>query len=874
MDGLEERIFSKSCLLRKEEAKVMEKRENKSKVEEILFWSISEKALLDKLHTNLDGLTSKQAQERFFTLGENTLRAKKQRGPWQLFLEQFKSPIILMLLFASVISIAMRDYLDSSIILVIIFLSSLLGFYQEYHAGVAVHKLMDLVSIKATVRRAGAVCSIPVEEVVPGDIILLKNGSVVPADCRLLKHNHLRIDESSLTGESLAVEKEEGVLPDHTSLSSRSNCLWMGTYVVGGMAEAVVVHTGFDTEFGKISEHLQQKEPESEFESGIRRFGNMLMQVTIFILLIILLFNHFMGKPFFDSFMFALALAVGMTPQLLPAIISVNLSYGAREMAKQKVIVKKLSSIEDFGSMDVLCSDKTGTITVGKIGVEKMVDVYGRDSSKVRILAYLNAALQDAYENPMDDAIKHEVREDISSYTKVGEIPYNFSDKVLSVMVKTPKEGPFDGQQICVTKGAVQQVLSLSSHGIDLEGKICPMEQIRSEIEGTFQELSQEGMRLVGIAYGPISSALTEKKQVKNLIFAGFICFLDPLKAEAKEAIENLKNVGVSLKIISGDNQYVASYIASQLQLDTEKIVTGEEVRNLSDAALERKVQEASVFAEIEPNQKERIVLAFKRSGSVVGFMGDGINDASAIHVADVGISVNTAADVAKEAANIVLLEQDLRVLTSGILAGRKTFANTLKYIFMATSANFGNMFSMAGASLILPFLPLRSTQVLLTNLLTDLPQMQIATDNVDQKQMMAPQRWNIRKIQKFMLIFGPLSSIFDYTTFAILMWMYHASEPLFQTGWFMESIISACMVAFVIRTPQPFFKSRPGKGLVCASVGVILLTILLPYSPVAKSLGFIPYSPKLLAAIFMIVAMYLFSAEQVKRWFYKRVDR
>lgn len=837
------------------------------------FWSLSEDDLQRSLGTTPAGLSTEEASRRREVYGANAVAKKKKSAPWKLFLAQFRSPILLMLIFASAVSAVLHDYVDAVIIVTIIAISAALGFSQEYHAGLAVSRLLEMVSVKVSVRRGGEIRVIPVEDVVPGDVILVKNGSVVPADCRLIESNHLRVDESGLTGESIAVEKMPDVLPESTGLAARLNVLWMGTHVVGGSGEAVVVHTGLETEFGKISAHLQQREPMSEFEQGIRKFGNLLMQMTIFILLVILLVNDVMGKPFFDAFLFSLALAVGMTPQLLPAIVSVNLAYGAKEMARKRVIVKKLASIQDFGSMDVLCSDKTGTVTTGKIGLEMAMDVRGEPSDLVRTLGLVNATFQSAYDNPMDDAICAAVQEDISGFSKRGEIPYNFSDKTLSVLVQTPSDGYFSGETICITKGAVDRVLECCAYTIGKDKTILSIEQEMAQIRGRFEALGRRGMRVVGVAYREVDAEDFAAGKTKDMVFAGFLAFFDPLKPGVEEATRALSEVGVRLKIISGDNRFAAGYIAEQLHLNANAIATGEEISQLSDAALERRVEEVDVFAEIEPNQKERIVLALRRFGHVVGFMGDGINDASAIHVADVGISVDTAADVAKEEANIVLLEQDLRVLAEGILAGRKTFANTLKYIFMATSANFGNMFSMAGASLILPFLPLRSTQVLLTNLLTDLPEMQIATDAVDERQLMRPQRWNIKNIRKFMLVFGPLSSLFDYATFGVLMWGYHASESLFQTAWFVESILSACLVVFVVRTPSPFFRSRPGKGLRWASAAVILLTLALPFTPLASSLGFVPYPPALLAVILGLVVAYMTSAELVKRLFYRWVD-
>lgn len=835
------------------------------------FWSQDKDGLMEALGTSDKGLSQSDADERLLKYGKNRLSEKNKMGPVRMFLRQLTNPITLILLFATAISIVLHDITDSIIILLIVLASAVLGFLQEYNAGNAVSKLLEVVSVKTSVRRDGAVVEIPVEDVAPGDVIELGAGDVIPADGLLLVSNALSVDESTLTGETFPVEKQVGALSADTQLGSRTNSLWMGTHVVSGTGVFLVAQTGAGTEFGRISARLQQKEPDTEFEIGVRQFGNLLMVVTGVLLAVIFIVNIVLKKPVFDSFLFSMSLAVGLTPQLLPAIISVNLSTGAKKMAEKKVIVKKLESIENFGSMDVLCTDKTGTITVGSVGLKETLGADGQSSSRVGLLSLLNASLQSGYENAIDKAIVEGVQAEITGYEKRKEIPYNFVDKRLGIAFKSPVDSPFAGDTVLVTKGAFENVLDTCTEWEDAAGKVRPIDSEKERILQQFREVSAQGYRILGVSYKRVVEAEVDAVTDDGMTFAGMITLNDPLKADIVETVGELTKLSVSLKIITGDNRYVAVNIAKELNLDEAKILTGTELAKMNDAALIRRAPEVSIFAEIDPNQKERIILSLKKAGLVVGYMGDGINDAAAIHAADVGVSVNTAADVAKEAANIVLLEQDLGVLVEGIKAGRSTFSNTMKYVFMATSANFGNMFSMAGASLFLPFLPLMPTQILLTNLMTDFPEMQIAKDNVDEEMLMRPHRWNIAFIKKFMLVFGLLSSVFDYLTFGMLLFLFKANESLFQTGWFTESIISACCIVFVMRTQRRFTKSRPAKGMLIATLSVIVATLALPYTPLGGMLHFTPLPPLMIAMIFGMVALYLLTGEILKHWFYKK---
>jgi len=837
------------------------------------FWTMSVDEVFKFLNTSQSGLTNKEAQKRLEIVGSNTIKPKKRHSTLGLLLSQFKSPIILILFFAIGLSFFLKDAADAFIILAIVLGSGLLGFWQEYGADNAVEKLLEMVQIKGTLLRNGLSTEVSVEEIVPGDVVILKAGDIVPGDCLIIESNALFIDEATLTGETFPLEKQTGILPENTALAQRKNSLWMGTHVISGSGKALVLTTGKDTEFGKISERLKLRPQETEFERGVRQFGFFLMEITLTIVIIIFTINVFLNRPVLDSLLFSLALAVGLTPQLLPAIISINLAHGAKLMAKVKVIVKRLASIENFGSMDVLCSDKTGTLTDGIVRLQSTPDINGNQSEKILLYAYLNASFESGFVNPIDEAIRTYKKFDISGYTKIDEEPYDFIRKRLSILLSQPKDSDHDGKgQIVITKGALKNVLSVCTKIEMGDGKIADLAQFQDKIQEKYEAYSNQGYRTLGIAYKHGIESLHESEHESELIFLGFIVLFDPLKPNITSTVNELKALGVNLKIITGDNRLIAENVVSQLGINNGQILTGPELHQMSDNALLKKVSDTCVFAEVEPNQKERIIIALKKAGFVVGYMGDGINDASALHAADVGISVDSAADVAKEAADIVLLEKDLAVLIDGVKVGRITFANTLKYVFMATSANFGNMFSMAGASLFLSFLPLLPKQILLTNLLTDFPEMTIASDSVDNELIMKPRRWNIRFIRKFMLTFGLVSSLFDYLTFGVLIYLVQATEIQFRTGWFIESVVSAALIILVIRTRKPFYKSTPGKYLTLTTFLIVIITFLLPYTPLAGLLGFQPLPLWFLAIILGIVACYIITAEIAKKFFYKIV--
>ena len=831
------------------------------------FWSIPAGELMHRFDATANGLTDGEAKKRLGTYGANRLKPQKRSDVFTHLIAQFKSPIILILIFATILSLFLKNFVDASIILTIVIISGLLGFWQEHSASNAVKKLLAIVQIKTTVMRNGKQQEIPVEDIVPGDVVILNAGDIVPGDCVMLEGKDVFVDEAMLTGETFPVEKDVTVLPADTALAQRTNALWMGTHIVSGNAKAMVTLTGKDTEFGKVSERLKLKPPETDFEHGIRRFGYFLGEVTLGLVVIIFAINCFLHRPVLESFLFSLALAVGLTPQLLPAIISINLSHGAKKMAQKKVIVKRLASIENFGSMNIICSDKTGTLTEGTVKLDSAVDVNATASEKVLLYAYLNAFFETGFTNPIDEAILNYRKFDVSGYTKQDEIPYDFLRKRLSIAFVN------GDKHTIVTKGALANILEVCSTAEISEGKTVDIATMKDEIQKHFEEFSNNGFRTLGIAYKnlPAKSPIS-KSDEKDMTFLGFLTLFDPPKANIVDTIATLKKMGVSLKVITGDNHLVAASISKKMGLSDNKILSGPELRKMSDGALLRSVGSIDVFAEIEPNQKERIIIAMRKAGNVVGYMGDGINDASALHAADVGISVDTAADVAKDAADIVLLEKDMGVLVEGVREGRRTFANTLKYVFMATSANFGNMFSMAGLSLFIPFLPLLPKQILLTNLLTDFPEMAIATDNVDDQMISYPRRWDIKAIRKFMVTFGLVSSVFDYMTFGVLLLIVRANEAQFRTGWFLESVISASIIVLVIRSRKPFFRSKPGKYLLIATLSIAVLTLILPFTPVGSVFGFSPLSFTTYLWLLLIVVIYIAAAEFTKRIFYKRV--
>ncbi len=824
------------------------------------FWSIDTDRLLEHLETKPQGLTQAAVDER---LARSSPLRPRRPTAWLLLWDQFKSPIILLLFCSALLSFATDDATTGWIILVILIASGLLGFWQELSAADAVAKLMAVIETKARVLRDGQEQEVSVENVVPGDIVHLRAGDLIPGDCRLLSSRDLYLNEAVLTGESFPTEKAITVLPPDTPLGQRVNAMYLGTHVVSGFGTAVVAATGSQTEFGKISARLEHRPPETGFERGLRHFGQLLIKVVLVLVAVVFAVHvAFHREHVFKILQFALSLAVGMTPQLLPAITSVVLAAGAKTMARQQVIVKQLLAIENLGSMTVLCSDKTGTLTEGVIHLHDALDLEGQSSDRVLRHAWLNAFFQTGFANPIDKAIRERHEFDTTGIEKVDEIPYDFIRKRLSVRIAQ------NGERLLVTKGALANVLECCTRAETPAGDLVDLASQHAAIDRRFAEMSNEGLRVLGLAVRSAEGAHVSKADERDMTFLGLLVFADPPKSDAKETLAQLKDLGVALKIITGDNRAVAASISHSVGIAAPTIVTGSDVRRLSEEALRQRVHDADVFAEVEPNQKEQIILALKHSGHVVGYLGDGINDASALHAADVGISVASAVDVAREAAQVVLLKQDLGVLVQGVREGRRTFSNTLKYVFFAVSANFGYMFSMAVSSLFLRFLPLLPAQILLVNLLADFPAMALATDNVDPEQIHRPRRWDVSYIARFMLSFGFASSMFDFLTFGALLLVYGQNEATFHTGWFIESVLTGLMILLVVRTQRPFFLSRPGKLLIFASAVVAIVTVMLPYSPSAPPLEFVRPPALLLPVVIGITLLYGAGMELVKRIF------
>ncbi len=830
------------------------------------YWHEPQDQLLKELQSSKQGLSQEEAEQRLVQYGPNLLKARQEVTPLKLFLNQFRSPIMLILIFATVMSAFLADWTDAVIILVIVMGSAILSFIQENNAHNAAEKLRAQLTIKADVLRDGSKKEIPSEEVVPGDVVLLSAGSLIPADGLVLEAKDFFVSQAVLTGETFPVEKLPGVLPEKASLVERTNVVFMGTNVRSGSAVTVIVQTGLSTAFGQIAARLNLRPPETEFERGIKRLGYLLTEFMLVLVIAIFALNVYFNKTVIDSLLFSVALAVGLTPQLLPAIININLSKGSQIMASQGVIVRRLESIENFGSMDTLCTDKTGTLTIGVVKLDNAMDVNGNPSPDLFRYAYLNACLQTGLINPLDEAIRGTQTIDIAGVEKLDEIPYDFTRKCLTVVVSEKDHVTM------ITKGAFEHVLGLCTHAQVKEQIVTLDTQLKSAVGQHFEEWSEQGFRVLGVAIKAVEKrhpyTLADET---DMTFAGFLLFFDPPKPGILKTIQELEQLGIQLKIITGDNHLVANHTANAVGLEVSGVVTGDQLDNMRDSALFYAVQHNNIFSEVDPAQKERIILALKKVGQVVGYMGDGINDAPSLHAADVGISVDNAVDVAKEAADFVLLKNDLEVLRQGIIQGRKTFANTLKYVFMATSANFGNMFSVAGASLFLPYLPMLPKQIFLINFLTDLPEFTIAGDNVDEAFVKTPHRWNVGFIRRFMLIFGPLSSVFDLLTFGVLLWIIHANQASFHTGWFIESVLSASLVVFAVRTRLPFMRSQPSRAMMLVTLVVGLAALVLPYTPLAGILGFTPLPIYILGYIAVIVVLYFVAAELVKRWFYRR---
>ena len=829
----------------------------------------SPEEVLARFKTSQSGLTSQEAEKRLKIYGYNELAKRKERRIVLDFLSRFKNPLLLILLLAGLISGITGEMGNAIIIFFIVFLSIILDFYQESKAEKASALLKEKVATTATVLRDGIKKEVKLSEIVPGDIVSLSAGDIVPADARILTAKDLFVNQSALTGESFPVEKTANALKSKdTPITEWDNYLFMGTSVVSGSATAVATKTGSSSEYGKISKKLVAKEPETEFERGIRKFGFLIMQVTVFLAIFVFLINALYMRDVLQSLLFAVALAVGITPELLPMIITVNLSRGALAMSKKGVIVKRLASIQNFGSMDVLCTDKTGTLTENRITLVKHIDILGNDDEKVLLFSFLNSFYETGLKSPLDDAILRYKNVNVKSYQKIDEVPFDFIRKRVSIVVENKR------QRFLIAKGAPEEVISICSN-LELKRQNRNMtRESKKEIEQKFHELSADGFRVLAVSY----KKLEDKKQTysvhdeKEMIFLGFIAFIDPPKETARESLQLLNNAGVEVKILTGDNETVTKKTCEELDFKIKGIVLGNEILQMHDDALTRVVEKANIFARVTPAQKDRIMHALKSNHHVVGYLGDGINDAPSLKTADVGISVDNAVDVAKESADIILLEKKLRVLHDGVLEGRKTFGNTMKYIMMGTSSNFGNMFSVAGGSLILPFLPMLPVQILLNNLLYDLSELSIPTDNVDPEYISKPKKLDISLIRKFMIFIGPISSIFDFLTFFVMLLVFNATAPLFQTAWFIESLCTQTLAVFVIRTRlRPFYKSKPSRLLLLSGLSVVAVALILPLTPLGALFQFTV--PPLTFFVFLagLIVAYILLVDVVKAWFYRK---
>jgi len=827
--------------------------------------------LLRLLHSSENGLSAAEAASVLAAVGQNRIDTAKRKGLLLAFVGRFRNPLVLILLFAAAVSAFTGDLPSFLIIEVIVLMSVILDVTQEHQAQRAADNLRKQVSLSANVLRDGRPIEIPASEIVPGDVVFLAAGDLVPADARLLEARDLHVDEALLTGEAFPAEKH--AVPPSTEIGPASalppNLVFMGSSIVSGTAKVLIVTTGHNTELGSIADTLRKKSPPTPFAIGIQNFGMMIVRATVFLVLFVVLINVLLHRPLFESFLFALALAVGLTPELLPMIVSVTLSHGSIRMAGKHVVVKRQSAIDDLGSMDVFCSDKTGTLTEARIKLVREVDLAGQESDQVLKLALLNAAFETGLKSPLDEAILDAKRIDLSAWRRIDEVPFDFQRRRVSILC----EG--DGRRLIIVKGAPEDVLRLSARYVQDGSAPHPLDSTAAKnAEATFNALGREGFRVLAVAWREVEfdRQTASYADEADLTFAGFLAFLDPPKDGAREALAALAGLGVTVKVVTGDNEHVTRHVCNQLGLEIEGTLTGPELANLSDEALAAKVDQTTLFCRVTPPQKSRIILALRRRGHVVGYMGDGINDAPPLHVSDVGFSVDTAVDVAKEAAAIILLRKELGVLAEGVREGRRTFANILKYMMMGTSSNFGNMFSMAGGVLFLPFLPMLPTQILLNNLLYDLSETAIPLDNVSDETLAQPRHWNLETVRRFMLVFGPLSSAFDFITFALLLWLFQADPVLFHTGWFVESLSTQVLVIFIIRTAHPL-RDWPSPVLVASSLSALTIAVAFPYLPFAYWLGFVPLPAEVLGLLALVTAAYLITVYAVKRWFFAKYN-
>ena len=831
------------------------------------FSTVEVPELFNKLQSGPKGLSADVAKARIAEQKKFFQKETRFYRELKLFLQQFTNPLIAILLIVLFFSAVLKDTSDVVIILSIIFMTGVLGFIQELNAGRAAEKLLAMIKISHQVMRDGKSFTVSAPEIVPGDLLVLDAGDIIPADCRILESNELHVDESALTGESYPVEKAPGTLSHQDALARQYNCLWEGSHIVNGTALALVVNTASNTIFGKM-ERSVEKSSSTAFRQGVTKFSYFLLKTTVFLAIFIFVSNIYFGKSFFTSLLFSLALAVGMAPELLPAIMTFSMSVGSRRMSEKKVVVKKLSSIFNLGEVSVLCTDKTGTITEGALAIGGILDINGKSDDRIRTYAFLNSYFQRGFTNPIDQVISN-LKIPLSGYEKLDEIPYDFIRKRLSVLVAQADS------KILITKGAFANVLEVCSYArqsgrIETE-PLSP--ELRRDLQLKFRDYSERGFRVLGIACKDIRRKKVVRGDEKGMVFLGFILLEDPLKKSTLSSIDRLKNLNISVKIVTGDNRFAALHIARQLGVENPQTITGKMLNRMSPEALVVRAAQTDVFSEIEPHQKERIITALQKGGLTVAYLGDGINDAAALHAADAGISTNNAVDVAKEASDFVLMEKDLSVIADGVYEGRKSFVNSMKYIYATTGSTFGNMITVAAASLFLPFLPMLPKQILVTNLISDFPYLTVASDRVDQEEIGKPLTWNIKQIRQFMLVFGIHSSIFDFITFYVLFFRFHLFGSPFQTGWFLESILTELVIILIVRTKRHTLKSVPSRLLLGATVSAFLFTVWLPFSPLNDALALSLAHPLQLPSLFFIVILYALTAEWVKILFFRHAS-
>jgi Mg2+-importing ATPase len=822
------------------------------------YKTCSKEVLFDKFQTSVSGLSDQEAQKRLEEYGPNEAAKKHKRTLIIEFVLKFFHPLVLLLVVIAAVSFFTGDPVSGSIIGIMAVMSVVLGFFQEYRAGKEADRLSEMVRATATVKRNGKSKETPIRQIVPGDIVDLFAGDMIPADIRIIQAKDLFINQSALTGESMPVEKTPAT----------DSIVFMGSSVVSGTALGIVIKTGLATQFGEISKRLSSINQPTTFDKGINSFVWLMIRAMVVLVVVICAINYFKKGNLTEALLFSLAVAIGLTPEMLPMLVTINLSKGAIAMSKKDVIVKRLNSIQNFGAMDVLCTDKTGTLTLDRIVLEKYCDVVRKEDQGVLKMAYINSFYQTGLKNILDKAVLKYEKLVVKQYKKIDEMPFDFSRRIMSVVVD------MEGKHKIISKGAPEEILKRCKR-YELDGELEDLDQIvMTDLKEEYDSLSADGFRVLAVAYKDmdVNKDVYSKDDERDLVLKGYIAFLDPPKPTTRRTIEVLRKLGIELKVLTGDNALVTKKICSEVGLDIKGLLTGDQLEKINDDQLKEVVKTTTVFARLSPLQKERVIHALHRNGHTVGFLGDGINDAPALKAADVGISVNNAVDIAKESADIILLQKNLMVLRDGVLEGRRVFGNIFKYIKMGASSNFGNMFSMTGASFLLPFLPMYPIQIILNNFLYDVSQIAIPSDDVDEEYLLKSRSWNVEYIKRFMMYFGPLSSVFDYLTFGVLIFIFHAKQDMFATSWFLESMCTQTLVIHIIRTGKiPFVESFPSPFLIFTSIYIVSIALVLPFTPLGAYFKFVMPPASFFLFLILIVGLYLWSVQALKVWFIKK---